>query len=125
MKNFTSQNIKTSSEVKTSILVMEDEDLNFVWENICSLQLIFHPYYSKEGSFDYKVLSDIKSRKKIYLILDGNLLSSLLKLSRDGILKDENEMLIVGLLMTWAIMNNFLVSPGLALMEHATKSMVR
>ena len=54
-------------------------------------------------------------------MLDRNQLSSLLKLSRDGNLKDENERRIVGLLMTWVFMNDFLVSPSLALKEHATR----
>lgn len=104
-----------------SFLVMDGEECNFIWENVCNLQLIFHPRYSKEGRFDYKTLSEIKNRKKIFLVLDRNLLSSLLKLSRDGYLKDENEMRIIGLLMTWVFMNGFLVSPGLALKEYATR----
>jgi hypothetical protein len=104
-----------------SFLIMEGEECNFIWENICDLQIVFHPRYSREGRFDYKTLSDIKNRKKIFLVLDRNLLSSLLKLSREGFLKDKNEMRIIGLLMTWVFMNDFLVSPGLAIKEYATK----
>lgn len=104
-----------------SFLVMEGEECNFIWETIRDLQLIFHPRYSCEGKIDYKVLSDVKYNKKIFIMLDRNLLSSLLKLSRDGYLKDENEMRIIALLMTWMIMNNFPASAGLALKEYATK----
>lgn len=104
-----------------SFLVMEGEECNYIWENICDLQLVFHPRYSSEGIFDYKTLSDIKNKKKVYLMLDRNLLSGLLKLSRDGFLKNENEMRIIALLMTWIAMNNFQVSPGLAIKEYATR----
>ena len=54
-------------------------------------------------------------------MLDRNLLSSLLKLSRDSYLKDEQEMRIIALLMTWMVMNNSPASAGLALKENATK----
>ena len=104
-----------------SFLVMKGEECNFIWETICNLQLIFHPRYSCEGKFDYKSLSDLKNSKRVIVMLDRNLLSSLLNLSRDGYLKDENEMRIIALLMTWMIMNNFPASAGLALKEYATK----
>jgi hypothetical protein len=108
-------------EAKMSFLVMDGEECNYIWKNLCDLQLIFHPSFSKEGVIDYKTLSNLKNRKKIYVVLDRNLLTSLLKLSRDGYLKNENEMRIIALLMTWIFMNHLLVSPGLALKEYATK----
>ncbi|XID90379.1 hypothetical protein ACF3MZ_17715 [Paenibacillaceae bacterium WGS1546] len=104
-----------------SFLVMEDEEYSFIWETLSELQIIFHPKYSPQGNIDYASLLSIKSTKKIFVMLDRNLLSSLLRLSRDGCLKDEKEMRIVALLMTWMIMNNFPASAGLALKEYATK----
>lgn len=104
-----------------SFLVIDGEEYNFIWKTICDLQIIFHPKYSCEGELDYKSLLDLKSGKRIIIMLDRNLLSSLLKLSRDGYLKDENEMRIIALLMTWMIINNFPASAGLALKEYATK----
>lgn len=100
---------------------MEGEECNLIWKTICDLQLIFHPRYSREGEIDYKALLNLKNGKKIIVMLDRNLLSSLLKLSRDGCLKDEKEMRMIALLMTWTSMNNFPVSAGLALKEYATK----
>jgi hypothetical protein len=104
-----------------SLLVMDGEECNFIWKKICDLQLIFHPRYSREGEINYKNLSHLKNSKKIIVMLDRNLLSSLLKLSRNGYLREENEMRIIALLMTWMIMNNFPASAGLALKEYATK----
>ncbi|MEK5585480.1 MULTISPECIES: hypothetical protein [Paenibacillus] len=104
-----------------SFLVMDDEEYSFIWETLCELQLIFHPKYSREGKIDHKELLGLKTTKKVSVMLDRNLLSSLLKLTRDGYLKDEQEMRRIALLMTWMIMNNYPASPGLALKEYATK----
>lgn len=108
-------------EVNMSVLVMDGEEFNFVWEAICDLQMIFHPRYSPEGNIDYKSLLELKNSKRIAILLDRNLLSSLLKLSHDGYLNDEKEMQIIALLMTWMNMNDFPASAGLALKEYATK----
>ncbi|MGO4185776.1 hypothetical protein AB4Z17_32055 [Paenibacillus sp. TAF43_2] len=104
-----------------SFLEMDGEEYSFIWETLCELQIIFHPKYSRDGDIDFKELLDLKNTKKISVMLDRNLLSSLLKLSRDGYLKDEQEMRLIALLMTWLIMNNFPASAGLALKEYATK----
>ncbi|PWW06107.1 hypothetical protein DFQ01_1036 [Paenibacillus cellulosilyticus] len=104
-----------------SFLVLDDDEYSFIWETLCELQLIFHPSYSREGNIDYKELLHVKNSKRIIVMLDRNLLSGLLKLSRDGYLNDEQEMRIIALLMTWMIMNNFPASAGLALKEYATK----
>lgn len=104
-----------------SFLAMDGEEYNFIWKTMCELQLIFHPWYSPEGEIDFKALSRLKNRKRIIIMLDRNLLSSLLRLSRDGYLKNEEEMRIIALLMIWLIMNNYPASAGLALKELATK----
>lgn len=104
-----------------SFLIMEGEEYSFIWETICNLQLIFHPCYSREGKIDYMAISNLRNSKKVSVMLDRSLLSGLLKLSRDGYLKDEKEMRIIALLMTWMIMNDYPASAGLALKEYATK----
>ncbi|MFU1796762.1 hypothetical protein ACM1RC_23070 [Paenibacillus azoreducens] len=104
-----------------SFLVMEGDEVDYIWETICKIQLIFHPKYSREGSISYKEISELKHSKKIIVLLDRNLLSGQLKLARDGFLKDDMEMRIIALLMTWIIMNNFSASAGLALLEYGTK----
>lgn len=100
---------------------MEGEEYSFIWETLSELQLVFHPKYSREGNIDYNSLLSLKNTKKIFVMLDRNFLTSLLKLSRDGYLKNGKEMRIVALLMTWMIMNNFPATAGLALKEYATK----
>ncbi len=82
---------------------------------------LFFIHYSQDGEVDYKALLELKRIKNIIVLLDRNLLSSLLNLSRDGFLKDEKEIQIIAILMTWVIMNNFPASAGLALKEYASK----
>lgn len=103
------------------LLVMNGEEYNFIWKTVCEMQLIFHPKYSQDGIVSYKEISELKRCKKIVVLLDRNLLSSLLKLARNGLLKDDREMKIIGLLMTWIIMNDISASAGLALMEYGTR----
>lgn len=81
-------------------LAMDGEQYSLILETLCNLQIIFHPSYSSEGIIDYKALSYLGNSKKAIIMLDRNLLSSLLRLSRDGYLKDEDEMRIVATLMT-------------------------
>lgn len=106
-------------EIYMSYLVMNSEECNFIWEKICDLQIIFHPRYSREGIIDFESLLNLENSKRIIIMLDRNLLSSLLKLSHDGYLKDKNEMQIIATLMT---MNNYPANAGLALEEFATKT---
>lgn len=105
-----------------NFLALDGEEYNYILETISNLQLVFHPKYSKDGQIDYNELMNIKYYKKVIVLLDRNLLSSLLKLSREGILKDEKEMRIIALLMTWILMNHFPASAGFALKEYANKT---
>ena len=41
------------------------------------------------------------------------MLSSLLRLCKEGSLKDENEMKVIALVMSWALTNDFPISAGL------------
>ncbi|POR27076.1 hypothetical protein [Paenibacillus polymyxa] len=102
-------------------LVMDGEEYNFIWETVSNMQLIFHPKYSQDGAVNYKKISELKRSNKVVLLFDRNLLSGLLKLARNGFLKDKKEMQIIGLIMTWIAMNNISASAGLALMEYGTK----
>lgn len=104
-----------------SFLVMEGDEVEYIWETICQMQLVFHPKYSPDGALSYNELFELKHNKQIIVLLDRNLLSGLLKLARDGYLKDDIEMRKIALLMTWIIMNNFSASAGLALLEYGTK----
>lgn len=104
-----------------SFLIMDDEDVNFIWNTIQEQQLIFHPTIAPYGTFDFKKFYASKEKKPFILFIDRNILSSLLKLCEVGSLKDKRESQIIGLVMTWAEMNDISVSAGLAVKERASQ----
>ena len=105
-----------------SILILEDDEPQLIWDAVNSLQLVFHPRIAPEGIFDYKSLSEFKHSKNVIVFFDRNLLSSFLNLCEKGVLVDEREMRIIGLLMTWILMNQFSISTGMAIKENAIKT---
>lgn len=104
-----------------SFLIVEDEDINFIWNTIQEQQLVFHPTIAPDGKFDFKKFYASKAKKPFILFIDRNILSSLLKLCEIGSLKDKGESQIVGLIMTWAKMNDISVSASLAVKERASQ----
>jgi len=112
----------TGAGNKMSFMIFGGDDLNFVWETIQRMQLVFHPRYAPAGQFDYGQFSFLKNERELSVFLDRNLLSSLMKLCHQGFLQDELEMRTIALLMTWAIMNGIPVSAGMAIKENANKT---
>lgn len=106
-----------------SFMYLDGEEYEFIWGTISKLQIIFHPRYSPDGQLDHKALIQNKHRYNYIIILDRNMLSSLLHLCKEGSLKDKNEMRLIALLMTWALINNFPISAGLAIKEFANKTL--
>ena len=102
-----------------SFLIVEGEDINFIWDTIQEQQLVFHPTIAPDGNINFEKFYESKTKKPFILFIDRNILSSLLKLCEIGSLKDKGESQIVGLIMTWAEMNNISVSAGLAVKERA------
>lgn len=105
-----------------SYLIMNDEDMNFIWDTIQQIQVIFHPEIAPSGKFDFEKFFETKRNKPIILFVDRNILSGLLKFCEKGSLKDKGESQIVGLIMTWAEMNDIAISAGLAVQERATQT---
>lgn len=101
---------------------MTDEDLNFIFESIDELQIIFHPTIAPEGKINYKKLHEYQRKKPIILFWDRNILSSFLKLCQYGSLKSKGEAQIIGLLKVWATVNDVDISAGLAIKERASQT---
>ena len=104
-----------------SVLIMDDEDFNFVWDAIQSVQVIFHPEIASDGQIDYKKFYASKIKKPFCLFIDRNILSSLLKFCEKGSLDDKGESQLIGLIMTWAELNDISISAGLAVQERASQ----
>lgn len=105
-----------------SYLIMDGEDMNFIWDTIQQIQVIFHPEIAPSGKFDFEKFFETKRNKPIILFVDRNILSGLLKFCEKGSLQDKGESQIAGLIMTWAEMNNIAISAGLAVQERATQT---
>lgn len=103
-----------------SFLLLEDEDMDFIWNTIQDQQVIFHPRIAPDGKIDFDEFYDSRRAKPYILFIDRNILSSFLKLCEKGSLKNKGESQLVGLIMTWAEMNDVAISAGLAVMERAS-----
>ena len=104
-----------------NFLIIDDEDINFIWNIVQSQQMIFHPYIAPEGRFDYDRLYEVKGKKPIILFVDRNILSGLIKFCEQGSLQDKAESQLLGIIMTWAEMNEIAISAGPAVQERATQ----
>lgn len=104
------------------MLELSMKEIQDIWLTIQNHQIVFHPEISPMGIFDINKLFQCKNIKPIILFLDRNILSSLLKLCKQGFLKNKEEMQIVGLIMVWTMINDIPISSGFALQEHATKT---
>lgn len=104
-----------------SFLIVDDEDMNFIWDTVQEQQIIFHPDIAPEGKFDYAKFFVSKSKKPFILFIDRNILSSLLKFCEKGSLKSKGESQLIGLVMAWAELNDIAISAGLAVRERASQ----
>lgn len=104
-----------------SFLIVKDEDVNFLWDTIQEQQIIFHPDIAPDGKVNYRKFFASKEKKPFILFIDRNILSSLLRFCEKGSLKNKGESQLVGLIMTWAELNDIAISAGLAVMERATQ----
>ena len=95
--------------------------MDFVWKTIQEQQIIFHPDIAPEGKFNYTKFFASKRKKPFVLFIDRNILSSLLKFCEKGCLENKGESQLIGLIMTWAELNDIAISAGLAVRERATQ----
>lgn len=103
-----------------SFLLLDEEDMNFIWDTIQEQRIIFHPTIAPDGRFDYAKFFASKEKKPFILFIDRNILISLLKFCEHGSLKNKGESQLVALIMTWAEMNDIAISAGLAIQERAS-----
>lgn len=102
-------------------MLIDGEDMDFLWNTIQDQQVIFHPNIAPDGEFDYQKFFASKAKKPFILFIDRNILSSLLKFCERGSLKNKGESQLVGVIMAWTEMNNIAISAGLAVRERASQ----
>lgn len=103
-----------------NFLIIEDYEIESLWSVIQKTQLIFHPEIAPYGKFDIKLFMDRKRAKPFMLVVDRNIFSGLIHFCQNGFLKDERETQLIGILMTWAVLNDVNITSGPAIMEYAS-----
>lgn len=94
---------------------ISESDLKDITLFLIEKKVILHPVISPEGVMDFT-----GHRQKNYvLILDRNLVITLLKLVSNGILKDKFSLKLISSLMSWIEINNVSINAGLALAEYS------
>lgn len=104
-----------------NFLILDDEDMEYIWGVIQSRQMVFHPTLAPEGKFDYREFYAAKRVKPFMLFIDRNILSGLIEFCEKGSLRDKGESQLIGIIMTWALMNDITISAGPAVQERATQ----
>ena len=60
----------------TDLIILEDNDLDDIFDIVNAFQIVFHPYYAKKGKFiNYKDF--LRDQKDKIIVLDRNIASML------------------------------------------------
>ena len=94
---------------------LKSSDLRNITLFLIDNKIIFHPIISPNGAPDF---TGYEGRKFI-LILDRNILVTILRLVTTGVLKDAHSLKIVSSLLLWAEYNQITITSGLALSEYS------
>lgn len=98
---------------------IKEEEWKEITMFLVNAKIIFHPSISPKGAPDF---SNERGRKNV-LILDRNIVTPLISLLKNGVLKDEHLLKVIASLMFWSQINNLSVTSGLALSEYAHHKM--
>lgn len=99
------------------------EELNDLWKTIDQHRVLFHPIIAPSGQIDQIALSELHhSQDDCIIIIDNNLMVDLVKLTREGCLRDTQRMRFVASLILWVEINRLTISSGQALQEKAVSS---
>lgn len=101
----------------TDFILLEDNELNEIFEAVNEAELFFHPTKAIDGRLNYK---NFLSDKNKCVIFDRNITSYLIEYTKNGILRDNYSMIIIALIMLFCGINNFQISVGFALQEYSS-----
>ncbi len=104
-----------------NFMLLDGEDIEYLWNVIQRRQMIFHPTVAPEGVFDYEKFYKFKRKKPFILFIDRNILSGLIKFCEQGSLRDKGESQTIGIIMAWAMLNDIAISAGPGVQERATQ----
>ena len=101
----------------TDLIILEDNDLDDIFDIVNAFQIVFHPYYAKEGKFiNYKDF--LRNQKDKIIVLDRNMASMLFDYFKNGELKDETNMIMLLSFLMFCNYNRLQYNIGLAMNEY-------
>lgn len=101
----------------TDVIILEDNDLNDIFDIVNAFQIVFHPYYAKEGKFVH-FKEFLKDQKDKIIVLDRNITSMLFDYFKKGELKDEKNMVMLLSFLIFCNYNRLQYNIGLAMNEY-------
>lgn len=99
------------------LIILEDNDLNDIFDLVNSFQIIFHPYYAMEGKFTHYKEYLMNKKDKI-IVLDRNITSMLFDYLKNGELKEEDNMIMLLSFLMFCNCNGLQYNIGLAMNEY-------
>ncbi len=99
-------------------IALEDNELDDIFEIVNSLQMVFHPYYASEGTFEHYDEFIINRKNKV-IFLDRNIVSMLNDYFESGELNTEFDMIKILFLLLFCNINRLQYNIGPAMNEYA------
>lgn len=101
----------------TDLILLEDNDLDILFKIINDFQIIFHPYYSKDGIFVHYD-EFLRNNKDKIIVLDRNITSLLYDYLKNGELKEKDSMIMILSFLAFCNYNRLQYNIGLAMNEY-------
>lgn len=99
-------------------ILLEDDELQEIFEVMNRFQIIFHPYYSREGKLEH--YNDfLRNKKNKIIILDRNMVSMISGYFENGELACERNMIMILFFLLYCNINRLQYNFGLAMNEYA------
>lgn len=99
-------------------ILLEDEDLQDIFDVINKFQIVFHPYYSKEGKFE-NYDHFLRNNKNKIILLDRNIVSMIFDYFKNGKLESEQDMIMILFFLLYCNTNRLQYNIGIAMNEYA------
>lgn len=104
-------------------LIIDIEEFICIEKRVQDMHCIFHPLYAVDGKLSLNQVMQLKEQgKEIIVNLDRNIFTDIVKVVRQGTLKEMDDLRKIALLMTWSGINGIAIMPYDAIAENARKS---
>lgn len=100
------------------LILLEGNDLQDIFDIVGRFQIVFHPYYSKEGKFEH--YGDfLRNKKNKIILLDRNIVSMIFDYFKDGKLRSDQDMIMILFFLLFCNINRLQYNIGIAMNEYA------